>query len=178
MILEEARPQDVLLWQRVNKTWQAVIQRSPRIQEKLFFKVRPCKDKDEEERAALNPFMDIFLCYDQPRFALGKCSVEEDAFGGEANYPTASWRQMLISTPAITQLEFLRSASFHEGDWRDADAEYKWSISCKSGVTIGQLAKTYEEWSLKCYDAPEYGKPTAVSDVFIRNLEGKPRGSS
>ena len=169
MILNNARPQDVLLWQGVNKTWQAAIQRSPRIQGKLFFKARTCKDEDEEERAVLNPFIDLFLIFN----CFGTWSFSKNAFGGKASYPTASWRQMLISTPAITQLELYRYV-------RCASVKRKclWPILCKSGITIGQLAKTHEEESLECYEDAEHGEPTWVSQVFIDNSMGRHRGSS
>ena len=123
MILEETRSRDVLVWQGVNKTWQAAIRRSPRIQEKLFFKVKPCKNKDEKLHAVWNPHMN--LCFEQgwPRRAW----VAKDAFGGKASYQTASWRQMLITTPAITELELCRRWSYSgDGKW----------VCCKSGITF------------------------------------------
>lgn len=150
MILENARPQDLLLWQRVNRTWQAAIQRSPPIQEKLFFKVKPCKNKDEKKRAVLNPFMDLFLihgsstCSAWPYYTdCGIRVVADDAFGGKASYPTASWRQMLISAPAITELKLHKTMAYEGGTaW-----EYSWSIACKSGIAVGELAKCHEEVS-------------------------------
>ena len=136
MILENAEPRDLLLWQRVNKTWQAAIQRSPRIQEKLYFKVESCKDEDDEQRAVLNPFMDVFLHQE--------CSniwhwIAKDAFDGKASYPTASWQYMLITNPAKTELEFFRRGG-HEGGLATT---FSWKIACESGITIGQLADNH-----------------------------------
>ena len=182
MILDNARPQDVLLWQGVNKTWQAAFQRSPRIQEKLFIKAETCKDEDEEEQAVLNPFMNLFLFYNSfgtcsfSKNAFGEkatCSFSQNAFGGKASYPTASWRQMLISTPAITQLRLARVV--HYGS---VGRTYFWPIFCKSGITIGQLAKAHEEEGLKCYDDFEHGEPIWVSSVCIRYLKEKDCGAS
>ena len=54
MILENATPQDLLLWQRVNKMWYEAIQKSPQIQEKLFFRINPLKKEDKKTG---NPFI-------------------------------------------------------------------------------------------------------------------------
>lgn len=133
MILENAEPRDLLLWQRVNKTWQAAIQRSPRIQEKLYFRAKPCKDEDDEQRAVLNPFMDLFL--DQGRFTTSYW-IAKHAFDGKASCPTASWQRMSITSPAITELVLFKTTSYQG----QLDFNYEWSIACESGITIGQLA--------------------------------------
>lgn len=56
MMLEYATPQDVLLWQRVNKTWHANTQESTRLQEKLYFRTKLCKNVTEQRDAVWNPF--------------------------------------------------------------------------------------------------------------------------
>ena len=138
MILENARPQDLLLWQRVNKTWQAAIQRSSRLQEKLFFKVKICKNENEEKRAVLNPFMDLFLAQSSPSGYWDW--IPGDAFCGKASYRKASWRKMLITNPAITELEVFVCESLATSE----PSASPWWISCESGITIGQLAKDQE----------------------------------
>ena len=136
MILENATPHDLLLWQRVNKTWQAAIQRSPRIQEKLFFNIRPCKDEHEEESAVLNPFTELFFKFNE----LGDKFIAEDAFDGRASYPTASWKQMSLTSPAITEIYVW----VHKNEHVMCDQ----TIACESGVTLGQLGNTQEEGNI------------------------------
>ena len=176
-ILENAEPQDLLLWQRVNKTWQATIQRSPRIQEKLFFKVKPCENDDDEERAVMNPFINLFLvhgsssCSAWPHYTdCGDWVVADAAFGGKASYPTASWRQMAISTPTVTELELHRTA----GHARGTAFEHIWSVTCESGIAVGQLAKRHEEVSsaiFENYHDDENREPIWVSGLCIRSLK-------
>ncbi len=153
MILESATPHDLLLWQRVNKTWQAAIQRSPRIQEKLFFKIRPCKDEHEEESVVWNPITEIFFernhC-DQPVIA-------EDTFNGKGSYPTASWKQMSLTSPAITALYIWLVRSGGPGE-PFASIMCEETIVCESGVTLGQLANTQEQGNIlrADFDKGEY----------------------
>ncbi|CAF9911865.1 hypothetical protein IMSHALPRED_010601 [Imshaugia aleurites] len=133
-ILEHATPKDVLLWQRVSKTWHAMIQESPRLQEKLFFKVRPCKNENEQYDAAWNPFTELF--FTQRAIGLAVSFIARGAFSGKANYPTASWKQMFVTSPAVTKMSAWR---LHCVIGRDST----WlPIVCGSGVTIGQLAET------------------------------------
>ena len=130
VILENATPRDVLLWQRVNKTWQTAIKTSPRIQEKLFFRIEPCKSKHEQYHATWNPFINSFL---EEVINSGCCrGIDRLAFDGKSSHPTASWRQMFITSPAATGLKTI----IFGGE----DTEFGRQIVCGSGITIGQLA--------------------------------------
>ena len=142
MILEDATPYDLLLWQRVNKTWQAAIQRSPQFQEKLYFRDKICEDENIQDRTVLNPFMNkLFIRKSFHSWLF----MAEGAFSGKASCPTASWRQMLITRPAITELQIfrnadLRSAKLLDPGWSNACRIGYMTVACESGVTMGQLA--------------------------------------
>ena len=130
IILENATPQDVLLWQRVNKMWQAAIKTSPRIQEKLFFRIEPCKDKHEQDNVIWNPFIASFLVEE---INSGCCrGIGQHAFDGKISFPTASWKQMFITSPAAIGLRTIVHGS--------EDIEIGRRIVCGSGITICQLA--------------------------------------
>lgn len=134
-ILENATPRDVLLWQRVNKTWQTAIKTSPRLQEKLFFRIAPCKDKYEQDHVIWNPFIDSFLVEENNS---GCCrGIDRLAFDGKSGYPTASWKQMFVTSPAAIGLRTIITGS--EGVEVE-DVEVGRPIVCRSGITIGQLA--------------------------------------
>ena len=130
IILENATPRDVLLWQRVNKMWQTAIKTSPRLQEKLFFKIEPCKDGYEQHHPIWNPFIGSFL---EDVINSGCCrGIGRHAFDGKSSYPTASWKQMFITSPAATGLRTIIFGA--------EDTEIGRPIVCGSGITIGQLA--------------------------------------
>lgn len=137
MILEyaTARPQDLLIWQRVNKAWQEAIQKSPRIQETLFLTVKACKDVCDDEPAVLNPFMDVFSEHKNEDFWLFPCH----AFTGKASCLTASYTGMFITSPAVTELEII---VFQEGCEYDL---VHGSVVSKTGITIGQVAECQME---------------------------------
>lgn len=140
MVLEYASPHDLLLWQRVNKMWHAVIQRSPRLQEKLYFRIKTCKNMDEQYTADWNPFTDLLFTQS---YGCTKCglSVTPDAFGGKANYPTASWKRMLMTSPATTSMSlWMGDCDYSNNMWHISQ-----TIDCGSGITIGQLADTLDE---------------------------------
>ncbi|KAM0797328.1 hypothetical protein BDR22DRAFT_975454 [Usnea florida] len=131
IILEYGIPRDVLLWQRVNKTWQTAIKSSPRIQEKLFFRNEPCKDKTEQTHAIWNPFTESFLVDNMS----SECCrwIVPHSFDGKSSYPTASWKQMYITSPAVIGLRTIIYSS--------EDIEHARPIVCRSGITISQLAE-------------------------------------
>lgn len=137
MILEyaTARPQDLLIWQRVNKAWQEAIQKSPRIQETLFLTVKACKDVCDDEPAVLNPFMDVFSEHKNEDFWLFPCH----AFMGKASCLTASYTGMFITSPAVTELEII---VFQEGCEFDL---VHGSVVSKTGITFGQVAECQME---------------------------------
>ena len=142
VILEYATPRDVLLWQRVNKTWQIAIKTSPRIQEKLFFRMEPCKDKYEQNHAIWNPFLKSFLVEEMNS---GCCyGIGPHAFDGKSSYPTASWKQMFVTSPAAIGLKTI----IYGGE--DIEIQIGRPIVCKSGITIAQLADYQAEVYATC----------------------------
>ena len=161
MILEHATLQELLLWQRVSKTWQATLQKSPRIQEKLHFRIRPCKNKHEQETAMWNPFMKSFSSI----LDANSCEItNNDAFGANACYPTASWKQMFITSPALIELKVsLVDSSYllHTRPGRRHLRQVK-SIACKTGITIGQVADAQKR--AIAYHASRYN----IDSVLLR----------
>lgn len=141
MILEIATPKDLLLWQRVNTKWHATIQRSPRIQEKLFFRARPCKNAHEQKHAVLNPFMDLFFVKDYRSRPTSLCPIANDVFDGKASYPTASWKLMFTTSPALTDM----SITCADGKKINIFSNV---VLCRSGITIGQLVDSHEKESV------------------------------
>ena len=146
MVLDHATPQDLLLWQRVNNAWRAAIQKSPRIQERLFFRIREIYETvSHEEVVVANPFLEFFAekCGEATYF------FSDDAFDGKASHPTASWRQMFTSSPAVTKL--------------DASIGFKgrgvgFRIKCETGMTIGRFADALKEYSAPYTRAGEVPK--------------------
>ena len=131
VILENAKPRDVLLWQRVNKTWQTAIKTAPRIQEKLFFKIEPCKDKNELDHAIWNPFIkssEVKVINTECCRGTGRLTIN-----GKSSYPTASWKQMFVTSPAAVGLRTM----VNDGE----NISIGKPVVCGSGVTIGQLAE-------------------------------------
>ncbi len=135
-ILENALPQDLLLWQRVNKTWQVAILQSPRIQEKLYFRMKPCKDTYEQMPFIWNAlFVNILLGRKFKDLKGPGLLIPRNAFGGKASYSTASWKQMFVTSPAITEM----SVDYHNPR-ASVPKPMRW-IVCESGITIGQIAE-------------------------------------
>ena len=134
MVLDHATPQDLLLWQRVNKAWQAAIQRSPRIQERLFFRIgETCKTVSRKTVVFANPFLKFFA-HESTEF---RHNFLDDAFDGKASHPTASWRQMYMSSPATTGLDphMMIGDRLDVGFW----------VECETGITIGQFADALKD---------------------------------
>ena len=142
MVLDHATPQDLLLWQRVNKAWQATIQRSPRFQERLFFRTKETW-KTMPNRAFLvkNPFLERF---ENTSGWVTTCHFSHDAFDGKkASHPTASWRQMHLSSPAMTDLEAITLPRCNGRVAASTIVIFR--ITCMTGITVGQFADTIKE---------------------------------
>lgn len=135
VILENATSQDVLLWQRVNKMWQTAIKTSPRIQGKLFYNIEPRKDEKGLDHAIWNPFMksdEVKLINSGGCRGIGQLTIN-----GKRSYPTASWKQMLITSPAAVGMRTIVD---------DGENTYIGKpIVCGSGITIGQLVDLQAE---------------------------------
>ena len=165
MVLDHATPQDLLLWQRVNKAWQAAIRRSPRIQERLFFRIREtckevydsksreivlvkntCKTVFDKNCVVWNPFLRFFA-------RVGGHSFSGHAFDGKASYPTASWREMYLTSPAMTEL---RTMMIILGQRRKEDLYVNFPVACETGITIGQFANALKEHIARHTEASEF----------------------
>ena len=163
MILENARHQDLLVWQRVSKTWQAVIQDSPRIQEKLHFRSPPCKNKHEQKSVVWNPLIEFFPCI------LGAHSfvITRKTPGEEACYPTASWKRMFVTSPAITEMKpkLIFGLGHHVLRQRNVKP-----IVCETGVTIGHIADALK-WELHQKPLLGLSPYSSLSSQFFVKLE-------
>ena len=135
MVLDHATPQDLLLWQRVNKAWQAAIQGSLRIQERLFFRIREtCETVPHKRVVVANPFLNFFA----HKSSEADYFFLDDAFEGKASHPTASWRQMYMRSPVETL--FVVGIVLKQGGLRNG-----FQFGCETGITIGQFADALKE---------------------------------
>lgn len=144
-VLDYAAPQDLLLWQRVSKVWQAAIRSSPRIQERLFFRVRePCETVLQKGGVVANPFVKTFAfpCIEYRHCFIGNATNAFD--GKKASHPTTSWRQMYLRNPAMTELKAFNMLTGERLMEVTGKVE-KFRISCETGITIGQFADTLKE---------------------------------
>ena len=140
MVLDYAAPRDLLLWQRVSKAWQAAVWSLPGIHERLFFRIRGKYEKTGRlKHVFANPFVEFFAESRGPRWIfLG------DAFDGKkASHPTASWRQMHLSSAALTQLEAIMKPADERCKEMGMAAQFQ--ITCETGITIGQFADSFKE---------------------------------
>lgn len=121
MILLDVPPKEVLLSQRVNKTWQLTIQNSAQLQRKLFFapekggslKFFYSSDKNrnwsecwkyseddiKSHQVHFNPLI-LKICEALRRSSrLNICVLSQ--LDEAWHFPTASWRRMLVSQPSV-----------------------------------------------------------------------------
>ncbi|KAK6431309.1 hypothetical protein LTR95_012530 [Oleoguttula sp. CCFEE 5521] len=124
MILVQTGMRDVLLWQRVNSTFQSVIARSRPIQEMLFFKIASVKATHIELNSLLaNHFKrrvgNGATCYVST--ARRRPSLEQQVTMGfqinnfdisvprsHANLGSGSWRRMYFAQPSTLLLREMR----------------------------------------------------------------------
>ena len=141
MVLDYAAPQDLLLWQRVNKSWQAAIERSPRFQEKLFFRIRETRKTVSDENCVVwNPFLKFFAHGSIDGWHL----FFDDAFDGKASHPSASWRRMYFSSPAVTELYTMMK--FDDKSRHPLGGlQVHELVSCATGVVLGKVADTLKK---------------------------------
>lgn len=136
LIFEHTATYDLLVYQRLNKTSQALIKDTPLFQAKLFLKVELSTDSHVNKVRGWNPFINL-LCKNKCKEA-SKC-FEISGEGLKAfDRPTASWSSMFLSNPALTEVEVCV--------WGGCKPR-ELSIKSDTGVTIGLLAETQKEGS-------------------------------
>lgn len=136
MILQHSPAGDMLSRQRVNETFQSVIQSSRPLQCELFFSAELMLEDDQTESVQWIPLIN----YCQPNPEVWKehsvHRVTLDSFY-ENDYPTASWNKMFVTSPAVKNLVLFR----------------KGIICCtfrsESGITIGQLLGSHQKPDIK-----------------------------
>ena len=141
MILDHAAPEDLFLWQRVNKTWQAAIQGSPRLQEKLFFRVNTCKNTTEQKCVAWNPFLDLFTM--ETNGATYASRIFDRYVVEEMTRWLGPCKRMFVTSPSVTELEFEHHEMIFEMNCFERIS--KKSIRCETGITIGLLLRHMKE---------------------------------
>nr|OQO28927.1 hypothetical protein B0A51_03947 [Rachicladosporium sp. CCFEE 5018] len=125
MILVQSEMRDLLLWQRVNSTFQSVIARSGTIQEKLFFKTASVKTKHVEINWLLADHFKRRVgngatCYVFPQYhhlssleerltmGFGITNFDISAPRSHENLGPGSWRRMYFAQPSTLLLEKMR----------------------------------------------------------------------
>lgn len=75
--------------------------------------------------------MDFFLEDEGPNACCQPFA--DDAFNGKADYPTATWKRMFVTNPAITYVEL--------NNVKDSRTYFVWNkyIGDECGIMIGQL---------------------------------------
>ena len=148
MVLEYATPQDLLLWQRVNKAWQGAIRRSPRIQERLFFRISETRETVFGNKRVTNPFMKFFANPNgEPVYSYNSFSDHtfDHAVNGKASISTASWRQMYLTNPAVTKLQATMIITKDDCYKECVGLVGACVIACETGITIGKFADALKE---------------------------------
>ena len=101
-VLTHLPARDLLMCERINKTWHAVIKESNTLQEKLFYRcdlVTLSRDMDDSD-LEINPF--FLLLQRRWSFAVFQENAA-DGFEG-LDYPEASWKKMYLSRPAVCKM--------------------------------------------------------------------------
>lgn len=142
IILEHGLAKDVLLQQRVNKTWQGVIQGSRSIRRKLHYDVDLIKGNVDEsqdvewwklDNVRWNPLLTSFGIHHNE---LESCCQDIDlGLIKSFDFPTASWKAMYMTSPAVRKAVLLN-------EWFILGTMFS-----SSGITIGQLAEAQHEGS-------------------------------
>ena len=114
MILVHLPARDLLMCERINKTWHAVIKESNTLQEKLFYRCDLAtlnSDMDKED-LEINPF--FLLVQRRWSFAVYQENAA-DGFRG-LDYPEASWKKMYLSRPAVCKVAMRKSPHTSSSD--------------------------------------------------------------
>jgi hypothetical protein len=135
LILSQLSAYDLLLAQRVCKTWHTLISSSPTLQTALFFHVPKCATSSKQH--TLNPFInsaipflltrdgnlsgdeidkldpEVLQITDAPkRFRFSAWSRYEEAWKRKE----ASWRDMYVALPPVTRVVFMRDSCGPAGE--------------------------------------------------------------
>lgn len=121
-ILHHSAPKDLFCQQRVNKTWQALVQTSTPLQDKMFFRsaVREHKDREgiayksyvQVVVAEWNPFLAPFVRHTLPKNSHLGCIIDPNALRNlELACPNATWKKMVITKPALQRMNISRNNS-------------------------------------------------------------------
>ncbi|KAE9382252.1 hypothetical protein N431DRAFT_425683 [Stipitochalara longipes BDJ] len=150
-ILLNIQPRHLLVdAQRVNRTWHSTVKYSPALQRLLFFEACPKNDNREPE-------FNLLLIAAFPPFFNHNPDVEDDAkwtqeslsrIDWNSSLPKrdaysreeASWRQMLVLQPPITELNIFKSWSSMTGM-----GKIRGRVTVPEGLRMGLLYDLVEE---------------------------------
>jgi hypothetical protein len=145
-ILVHLPPRDLLLSQRISRTFQTAIKSSPRLQQTLFFRPIPVKGPGDWTLNPLlrNPFLPWFVILesrwqlpDYETFELLDCNANEQKRAAFM-HPNASWRRMLVIQPPPQYLRITESCHGQGGD-STAMAKVSFADRGVNGVTMDAL---------------------------------------
>ena len=144
MILHQLPARELLLSTQVNKQFYNVIRSSPELQHKLYFKVEVVAKGGRIFPLEFNPLMKF--CWPKDNSGVLKTNLESFH---RYDLPTASWKDMFVTTPAVTYLYVISGG-----------------VPCtrlesESGITMGQLVKSQQE------RYKEEINPNRSEDLFI-----------
>ena len=168
MVLDHATPQDLLLCSGSTKRGKQLFR--DRLESrrdfssgskkscKKVFDIKTCTSFDKKYVVA-NPFLNFFALESRGTRHI----FFDSAFDGKASHPTTSWRQMYLSSPALTDLEAIMILKIQW--WKEVrNMSVVCHIACETGITIGQFADALKEHIARHTEASE------LADCLVCNI--------
>lgn len=158
LILEYADARDIFCWQRVDKEWQSVIQRSHGIQDKIHFRsavYKPTRSLDNHDGDAIvevewNPIISYHERQDSVEYTVMRGQLQERRSeisslrvqllqDLDAGHPEASWKPIFITKPAL-QEAIIR--------WYDPrlGCLFQDRLRSEGGITLGDLSQARKKY--------------------------------
>lgn len=170
MILLKLPTQDLLInAQRVNSDFRDIIANSPKLQQKLFFRLKPT---DSPTKVRINPFLEKFF----PTFLSSKLSYGKDLHKFEETADEhitevyereeASWRRMLLAQPPLLELQISLCTGYGKS------SETKALIWAEDGIKMGLLYDTVENFYCLTNDAVQQWDSHYFIYWYLRPTEG------
>ena len=145
MILVDQPALDVLMCQRVNRTWRDIIAKSNTLQWKLFYRCDLVKGDEEDPspgeellRLETNPF--IQLLHRREAIARQNNRVHDHRIG-RLDYAEASWKKMYLTRPALCTIETCKKIP--ESSDGSPESEFLVQIIQHDTIKMSHLRETY-----------------------------------
>lgn len=140
MVLRYLPAEDLLFQQRVNKTWQGLIKRTPNLQRKLFLCADVWDMSDGFPALEWNPFLSrlrekvpAWKYQEEPSYWTRVSAKVLEAY----NHPTASWKNMFLTQPA--------SCDIYALIYSKHGCVLAMAPKSKTGWTLGKITKR-KDW--------------------------------